>query len=204
MRNWLKAALASLFVAVAPIGASAHPHVWVLADAALVFEGDEIVAVDVDWKFDGFFSLILFEDFDWDKDGAFSEDEIDAMRDGAFSGLGEVGFFTHLSKGGEIQPWGTPSNFSVGVHEGGEVVSYGFKLTLAEPVPYKGAEVSLSLYDPDFYVYVGPDEEGGLTVTGRPPGDCSFEIMEDTSVSIYFDTVHPDKAVLTCGAETQS
>ena len=204
MRHWFTAALAALFAALAPSVPSAHPHVWIQAETALVFEGDRIVAVTVDWKFDGFFSLILFEDFDTDRDGAFFVVEGAAMRAGAFTGLGEVGYFTYLKASGETRAWGTPFDFAVGVHEGGEVVSYGFTLPLAEPVDYADGAVSLSLYDPDFYVAVDPAPQGGLGVVGRPAGDCRFEVAEDTSVSLYFDSFHPEKATLECGVESQS
>jgi tRNA threonylcarbamoyladenosine biosynthesis protein TsaE len=178
-------------------GARAHPHVWVDAMTVLGFEAGALSHLRVRWTFDPFFSSVLFTDFDRDDSGDFDPAEIDAMRAGAFQGLSEVAFFTDLRIGGERVDWEGFRDFGIDIAEDG-TVTYAFTLDLPAPAPVAGRDVTLSLYDPDFYVAITAIEDRPLRFLGAGSEDCGADWEEATDNKIYFGLVTPDRAVLTC------
>jgi ABC-type uncharacterized transport system substrate-binding protein len=184
-----------------PAPLSAHPHVWVSALAFLGFEDGKLTKLRVQWAFDEFFSLVLYEDFDRNQNGIFEEAEIDAMREGAFTGLGEVGFFTDLRIDNARVAWDGAEDFGIAVSEDGSVVSYSFTLTLPEPVDPVQQAVTISLYDPDFYVAVDFIEDRPLRFRGNDGVACTYEFEEAADNPIYFGAVFPWRAVLSCSGK---
>lgn len=183
-----------------PTAVGAHPHVWVTPHATFIGTEGRIVSVRMDWRFDEFFSLILFEDFDKDKSGTFESHEIDLMRAGAFQGLSEVFFFTDLRVSGEKVEWETARDFSVEVHDDG-TVSYRFVLDLPEPAD-PAARMTLSLYDPDFYVDVMFNDAAQLDYRGLPELSCWHKVAADEGNPIYYGSVYPVRADIVCEART--
>lgn len=186
-----------LILGAAAPGARAHPHVWVDALTFLGFEDGKLAHLRVQWAFDPFFSSVLFTDFDRDDSGDFDAREIAAMRAGAFEGLSEVAFFTDLRLGGTRVRWDGFRDFGVAVSEDG-IVAYSFTLDLPEPTPVNGREVTLSLYDPDYYVSVTPIEDRPLRWRGAGADGCDAEWEAASDNKIYFGLVTPDRAVLSC------
>lgn len=180
---------------------SAHPHVWVSALAFLGFEDGKLAKLRVQWAFDEFFSFILYEDFDRNRNGVFEETEIAAMRDGAFAGLSEVGFFSDLRIDGERVDWDGAEDFGIAVSEDGSVVSYSFTLTLPKPVDPVETSVTLSMYDPEFYVAVDFIEDRPLRFRGNDGVACTYEFEEAADNPIYFGAVFPWRAVLSCSGK---
>jgi ABC-type uncharacterized transport system substrate-binding protein len=196
----MKRILVTLFLlvaALAPARVGAHPHVWVDAMVELRFDGERLTHVTLDWTFDPFFSLILFDEFDFDGDRRFDAEEVVAIREAAFNGLGAVGFFTDLRVDGEIRRWDMPEAFAVSIGEE-DMVTYRFTLALDVPVAVLERDVTLSLYDPEFYVYVGFNEERPITMIGADGLDCGHELEEALDTPLYFNTYHPIRAVLAC------
>lgn len=177
--------------------ARAHPHVWVDALTFLGFEDGRLAHLRIQWAFDPFFSSVLFTDFDRDDSGDFNDDEIAAMRAGAFEGLSEVAYFTDLRVGGERVAWDRFRDFGVAVSEDG-IVAYSFTLDLPEPTPVAGRDVTLSLYDPDYYVSVMPIEDRPLRFRGDGAEGCDAQWEQATDNLIYFGLVTPDRAALSC------
>lgn len=199
MRRFLATILAvTLLQAAAPRPAAAHPHVWVDALTFLEFEDGRLASIRLEWAFDEFFSEILYQDFDWNDNRVFDEDELEAMRDGAFLGLGEVNFFTDLRIDGQQVSWEGAQDFGVSVSEDGRVVSYSFTLNVPEPADPFANQVSLSLYDPEFYVAVDFREEDPLRVRGLQNGACDFSLAQAEDNPIYFGLVYPIRAEFRC------
>lgn len=190
--------LTSWFLAtLAPTAALAHPHVWVEARAVLNFEAGQLVSIRQHWQFDEFFSFILFEDFDQNKNGSFEPDEVTAMRNGAFLGLGEVNFFTDLRVDGEQVAWRGAREFAVELYDDGSV-AYVFTLDLPEPTDMKDASVTLSLYDPDYYVSVDFEPGPSIDYHAMTGQSCTYRLEETEDNAIYFGSVYPVRAVFEC------
>ena len=64
------------------VPASAHPHIFVDVDLALVVdESGALQAIDVTWAYDRFFSLLILEEkgLDADYDDVLSKPELDSL-----------------------------------------------------------------------------------------------------------------------------
>ena len=71
--------LPALFAILLPLGAQAHPHIFVDTALALVTNAaGRPAGVEVTWRYDEFYSLLIFEDMglDGDYDGTLTEAEL--------------------------------------------------------------------------------------------------------------------------------
>lgn len=175
-----------------------HPHVWVDALTFLGFEEGRLTHLRVQWAFDEFFSAILYEDFDVNRNDRFDPEEIEAMRDGAFLGLGQVGFFTDLRIDGERVVWNGARDFGIAVSEDGSIVAYSFTLDV-DPAPDPLVQqVSLSVYDPEYYVDVAFLQQDPIRIRGLNGATCRYELVEAEDNPIYFGAVYPIRAEFDC------
>lgn len=165
----LLAALAALPVAV-PRPAAAHPHVFIDADAALVFgKSGRLEAVRVTWTYDEFYSLMMIEDAGLDADGDGTPDPA-LLR--AFAGKDvdwEAGFPGHIVLDQQDRPisLGPPRDHDARYADGRIVTSH--LRPLRDPVVVTTARpLRLRIYDPEYFVaYDTPREP---TIEGRR--DC--------------------------------
>ncbi|MGI3210204.1 DUF1007 family protein [Roseovarius tibetensis] len=152
-------------------GAAAHPHVFV--DVALRFESDgagHLTGVEVTWRYDDFFSLLILSDMGMDADG-----------DGVLTDAERARL-----KGFDLEEWPEGFEGDLYIHRGDE------KITLDHPVPTGVAleqgrivathrrsfgpvpadGVRVEPYDPTYYV--------DYTLTGpiSLPDGCDHRIAE--------------------------
>jgi ABC-type uncharacterized transport system substrate-binding protein len=95
-------------------GAGAHPHVFV--DVGLRFTGDgagNLTGIEVTWRYDDFFSLLILSDMGLDTDG-----------DGALTDAERAEL-----KGFDLEEWPEGFEGDLYIHRGGE------KIALDHPVP---------------------------------------------------------------------
>ena len=66
----MKQALAALTLSLAPLPALAHPHIFIDAGIAFIFnDAGQLAAVKVDWSYDDFYTMVQLDDMGIDKDG---------------------------------------------------------------------------------------------------------------------------------------
>jgi hypothetical protein len=86
-------------VAVAPLGAAAHPHLWISQSVRVVTENGAYTHVEIDWKFDPNASEDEIPAIDEDNDGQFSEEEVRLLVRDMMPELQKAGFLTWLNTG---------------------------------------------------------------------------------------------------------
>ena len=97
-------------VAVAPIAAAAHPHLWILQSVRVVVENGAYTHVEIEWKFDPHASEDEIPAIDEDKNGQFSEEEISLLVRDMMPELQKSGFLTWLNTGDkDFRPPKTPA-----------------------------------------------------------------------------------------------
>ncbi|MEI4233065.1 DUF1007 family protein [Roseovarius sp. D22-M7] len=152
-------------------GAGAHPHVFV--DVGLRFEADgrgNLTGVEVTWRYDDFFSLLILSDMGLDTDGDGVLTEAERAR----------------LKGFDLEEWPEGFEGDLYIHRGGEKITLdhpvptGVKLEDGRivathrrgfgPVPADGLRVEP--YDPTYYV------EYTLAGPVELPGACDHAIRE--------------------------
>src|SRR5579862_2234588 len=90
---YLVLAAMSLAVSAAPV--SAHPHVWVDYELAVLFDKGQVVALREDWSFDEDFSAAVMHDIVGEKKiTTIGPAENAKIEKNAFSNLKNYGYFT--------------------------------------------------------------------------------------------------------------
>ncbi|WP_134680492.1 DUF1007 family protein [Paracoccus ravus] len=163
----LLAALSGACLAAAP--AAAHPHVFIEADAALIFDqSGRLEAIRVTWTYDEFYSLMMIEDGQLDSNG---DGTPEAERLAAFAGQDvdwAAGFPGHiLVEQGATLPLDPPLEHEAAYAKGRIVTSHLRPLT--EPLAVTAAQpLRLRLYDPEYFVAY--DTPRAPSIEGR--SDC--------------------------------
>ncbi len=191
----LTAVGAMLTVATVP-SANAHPHVFIDNVSYVQFEKGKITGLRFHWTFDEIFSFLLFEDFDKDKSKSFNKTEIEALKEGAFSALEELRYFTHIRIDGRLLPVPRVLDFQAVAKDGR--VSYSFVVPFDEPVDPRRSNLSFGVYDSTFYVSVVHDAIDPVRFVGEGGQACHFKVGDDTENPIYFDMVIPKKVDVIC------
>lgn len=149
LRKLFGAALISgVFVAS---GAGAHPHVFADVGLALALDADrQVVSVEVTWRYDEFFSLLILGDMglDADGDGALTPDEQTALErfdlDNWYEGFeGDL----YMYAAGEKLGLGAPEFVSVALEDGRITSVHRRSVT---PAPAEG--LVIEPYDPTYYI----------------------------------------------------
>lgn len=178
IRNCMVGLATLLATSLACIGSvGAHPHVFIDADAALIFgESGKLEAVRVSWTYDEFYSLMMIEDAQLDADG---DGTPEPARLQAFAGHDvdwEAGFPGHIvaKQDGNPVRLGPPESHEAR-YASGKIVTSHIR-PLEHPVAVTTADpLLLRIYDPEYFVAYatprGPSVEGrkDCKVTRRPP-----------------------------------
>ena len=154
IRSVLSAAALGLACAALPAPALAHPHIWVDVVITGLFDAEgRVEAVEIQWTYDEFFSLMILEErgLDPDYDGKLTEEETASIQgfdmnwpegsDGdSYALLGEVPI-----------KMGRPTETTARLEGGYLITSHVRRLDV--PVrPLEGAPLIIQSYTPDYYV----------------------------------------------------
>ena len=130
-----------------PRSAAAHPHVWVDYYVNAVAGKDGITKLKFRWHFDDMFTSMVKEDFHVQTLGA---KDVETLRKGAFSNLKNYHYYINVRLDGEDFKPQDVTDFSAQMK--GLNLEYTFTINL----PHPAKKMELSLYDPEFYVDIGP------------------------------------------------
>jgi ABC-type uncharacterized transport system substrate-binding protein len=193
----------ALFLLLAAIGlaarpAAAHPHVWIVATATLIFEGDRVTAIRQEWQFDEIFSGNIIHDFDRNKDGKFDAKETREVEVNAFGNLGQYDFFTRLTAGGAKTKFKTARAFSV--ERQGKRVVYRFTLDLPEPIEPLKRGIQLAIFDETYFVEILLAEIDPIRFEGARGIACQTNVVRDDSLAAAFGVGLVEAVNLACGS----
>lgn len=137
---------------------NAHPHSWVdLSVRVVADDGGRLVALEEAWRLDPFYSAILLEELQADKDGM--EAALDKLGGDMLQNLAPQGFFTEADIDGQALEFAPVTEATV-MNNDGRVVLH-FRLPLAEPTALDGHLLTYRVYDPSYYVEVVHESEDG-------------------------------------------
>ncbi|HYE00959.1 MAG TPA: DUF1007 family protein [Alphaproteobacteria bacterium] len=158
-------------------GAAAHPHVFVETRYEVTTTPQP--AVQVVWYFDEFYSAMIGDTYDTDKDDAFSPAEVAAIREQVFVPLAEYGYLTELVLDGERVDMKGADRFEA--RWNGKVVSYRF----AVPLPKAEGELRMLGFDEEYFIDFKPMGEEPVRLDGiGDPARCLPAAETRTSVSM--------------------
>ncbi len=143
--------------------AFAHPHVWVDYSVEVRFNAEGLVGFQHSWLFDDMFSSQIVEMFDADGDGSFSDDEVEAVRQGAFVYLEEYDYFIMVKVDGQDTAAPKIRDFRASID--GHRVIYEFFTPCPVPAAEQPATVQLLVADMEYFVDMA-FVSGGLSISG--------------------------------------
>jgi len=152
----------------------AHPHVWITAQAEILYNPDgSVAAIRHVWDFDEAYTAFATQGLDTNKDGKFSRDELKALAQENAESLHEFDFFTSLKIDGKRPAFGQPKDYFMEMN--GQLLRFDNVLPLEKPVKAK-TSLSLEIADKSFFVAFNLTEgEGAVTLVGAPQG-CTVRI----------------------------
>lgn len=180
----MKPALLALVSLLALAGlaqpAQAHPHVWITAQAEIVYAADgKVSGVRHHWTFDAGYSAYLTQGLDKNGDGKLTPDELQDMAKENAKSLVEFDYFTVLKVNGAKQGFEAPREYGMTFENGLA------RLSLLLPVksPPNGKTLSLEVYDPSFFVSFSLAEgDDAVRLAGAPKG-CAATVARPKPVA---------------------
>ncbi len=194
--TWMVCLLTLMIILFASPDVGAHPHIWIDVAATFVFERGKVAAIRFEWTFDEFYSDVLLDKFDPNKDRKFDEKETREIQAQAFANLKDSNYFTYVRIGGRNVPTREITGFSAAYVKGRVV--FRFTVNLPTPVDPVTTPVLLSSYDETFYVEVKFDEQVPVRFDGKRDSRCEYDIREDKNTPLYFGMIFPEQIRLLC------
>lgn len=179
--------------ALFPVGASAHPHIWVEAQETLRFDPQgRIEAVLAHWTFDDLYSAFSLDGLDVDGDGSYTAAELEPMRSQVHASLRTFGYFTTLTAGDEPQAFAEGTQ--VTMFADGGILRLDAVLPLAVPVDPRTARVTLQVSDPSYYIAFDLAEVEPARLAGAAPDGCRAVVDRPRDADEPAPTLSDDRA----------
>ncbi len=170
MRRFPAALAAALVVVLAfAVPAFAHPHIFIDAKAAIVFNNaGDVVAVRHTWTFDEAFSAWSIQGMDTNNDGITSEAELQPLADENMKGLQAYNYYTSAGEPG--QPDLTFHYMpNPRLDYANQQVTLRFGIQLDQPHHIQN-DLEIGIDDPEYYVAITFAGPGAISLENAPPG----------------------------------
>jgi len=174
------AAFAGLVIATA--GAQAHPHIWVTVKSELVYAPDgTVTGVRHAWTFDDMFSVFATQGIESKTKGEFTREELAPLAEVNVTSLKEYDFFTYAKANGKkIEFDEPPAGYYLDFNPKDTVLTLYFTLPLKTPV--KAKDLTLEVYDREFFVDFSFAEKDPVKLVGAP-AHCKLSIGRPQEMS---------------------
>jgi len=170
----LGTALASVVIGAG--GVSAHPHVWVTMHSELVYAPDgSVTGVRHLWTFDDMFSAFAVQGIESKKKNEFTREELAPLADVNVTSLKEYDFFTYAKANGQPVEFNEPpTGYYLEYDPKQTVLTLHFMLPLKAPV--KAKELTVEVYDREFFVDFGFAQKSPVKLVGAP-AQCKLSVV---------------------------
>lgn len=167
--------------------ASSHPHVWVIVETEVVYDGQKaITGFRHKWTFDEAYSSFATEGLDKNADGKLDRAELQELAEVNINSLKDFGYFTFptlAAKPLEAEP---PRDYWL-EHANGTLTMH-LTLPLKEPLAAgKQKDFRFAVYDPSFYVDFALAKGTPIRLSAAPAG-CAPVIREPDQQAVQAAT----------------
>src|SRR5262249_46432215 len=169
-------------VALAGAAASAHPHVWVTMKSGPVYAPDgSVTGVRPAWTLDDMFSVFATQGIEAKKKGEFTREELAPLAEVNVTSLKEYDFFTQATANGKkIEFNEPPAGYYLDFNPKDTVLTLHFTLPLKTPV--KAKDLTLEVYDREFFVDFSFAEKDPVKLVGAP-AHCKLSLGRPQEMS---------------------
>jgi nickel/cobalt exporter len=170
------AALVGLIVALSPLPALAHPHIFIDAKAAITFnDAGQIVSIHNSWVFDQAYSAWSIQGLDTNNDGKLSRAELQPLATDNMDGLADYEYYTFAGEGKDPNlKFSHGSNATLDYD--GKQTTLNFDVSLAEPYAIKKS-LELSIDDPEYYVAITFHDPNDIQLINAPK-NCTIGMQD--------------------------
>jgi len=171
--SYALAAFAGLVIA--PAAAQAHPHIWVTVKSEVVYGPDgTVTGVRHAWTFDDMFSVFATQGIESKKKGEFTREELAPLAEVNVTSLKEYDFFTYAKANGKKVEFNDPlADYYLDFNPKDTVLTLYFTLPVKAPV--KAKDLTLEVYDREFFVDFSFAEKDPVKLVGAP-AHCKLSI----------------------------
>ncbi len=171
----LAAALAAALLWVASsTDALAHPHVFITFETTVLYDKGTFVGVRHKWTFDEFYTAMAIEGLDKNKDGVYDRQELAELAKVNIDGLKDFSYFTYPSLAGKDLKLGEARDYWL-EHKDGALSLY-FTLPFASPVLSEAKGLSVSVYDPTYFIAFDFAKKDPVKLSKGAPKGCEAKV----------------------------
>ena len=153
---------------------AAHPHVWIVFQATVLHDNGAFVGVRYKWTFDEFYTAMAIEGLDKNKDGIYDREELSELAKVNMDGLKEFAYFTYPALAGKELKVGEARDYWL-EHKDGELSLY-FTLPFPSPVLVEAKGLTVSVYDPTYFIAFEPAKTDPAKLSEGAPKACVAKI----------------------------
>jgi ABC-type uncharacterized transport system substrate-binding protein len=187
--------VSAVMLATGVSAVDAHPHVFIDNQFRLFFDDQGLAGIQVKWVFDIYFSQMIAEEFDTDRDGTLSPFEVAVVEKDAFRNLAEFDYFVFVKINGKPFKVRWVRDFNATLHAG--VLTYEFLIPCHVKAATTVKEIRVSPYDPSYYTMVQFSKSQPVTFESANGFKVDYHIAKNTKESYYYGLVNPYEMVLT-------
>ena len=168
------AAMAVALSWVAAPKAQAHPHVFITFQMTVLYEKGTFVGVRHKWTFDEFYTAMAIEGLDKNKDGVYDREELAELAKVNIDGLKDFAYFTFPKLAGKDLALGEARDYWL-EHKDGSL-SLHFTLPFTSPVLAEAKGLTVSVYDPTYFIAFDLDKTDPVRLSEGAPKGCVAKV----------------------------
>lgn len=162
-------------LALVPLPALAHPHVFVDASLTVIANDDGTVKeLRNVWRFDDVFSSSVLMDFDKNADLKFSHDELEELAQTIHDSLADYSYFTFITQNGKQIEIAPPDKLHTDFKD--ERLLVFFAVKPKTPMKIKG-KLSFGVHDPTLYTAIDFAKDTDLVAQGPAFAACKHQVV---------------------------
>jgi ABC-type uncharacterized transport system substrate-binding protein len=175
-RRIVAAVAVAAVLALQPVGADAHPHVWVTVEATVPYANGTITGLQEAWTFDEFYTQQAIEGLDVNHDGKYDRQELAELAKVNMDGLKEFNYFTFAKLGAGNLKFKPPVDYWL-EHTDKGILTLHFTLPLEQPVPANAEGFTFQVHDPSYFIAFDLAKDNPVTLAHAPTG-CAAAVRE--------------------------
>jgi ABC-type uncharacterized transport system substrate-binding protein len=155
--------------------AAAHPHVYITFETTVLYDKGTFAGVRHKWMFDEFYTTMAIEGLDKNKDGVYDREELAELAKVNIEGLKDFAYFTFPGLGGKEIALGDARDYWLEHKDG--LLSLHFTLPFASPVLSEAKGLTISVYDPTYFIAFEPAKDKPARISEGAPKGCEAKIV---------------------------
>jgi ABC-type uncharacterized transport system substrate-binding protein len=155
--------------------AAAHPHVYITFETTVLYDKGTFVGVRHKWTFDEYYTTMAIEGLDKNKDGVYDREELAELAKVNIEGLKDFAYFTFPALAGKELALGEPRDYWLEHKDG--LLSLHFTLPFASPVLSEAKGLTVSVYDPTYFIAFDLAKDKPARMSDGAPKGCEARVV---------------------------